>query len=83
MNDDLINSGSWPEMALLSLQFVKEATEEIDRGTRHMQNKNEVRPQLVNQLKQLVAAVQINVDHPRYRTGWGASDTQKKKAVLR
>ena len=27
--------------------------------------------------------VQINVDHPRYRTGWGASDTQKKKAVLR
>ena len=27
--------------------------------------------------------VQINVDHPKYRTGWGASDTQKKKAVLR
>ena len=39
-----------------SLQFVKEATEEIDRGTKHMKNKQEVRPQLVNQLKELVAA---------------------------
>ena len=27
--------------------------------------------------------VQINVDHPKYRTGWGASDTQKKKAAVR
>ena len=27
--------------------------------------------------------VQINVDHPKYRTGWGASDTQKRKAAVR
>jgi len=27
--------------------------------------------------------VQINVDHPRYRTGWGASDTQKKKGSIK
>ena len=27
--------------------------------------------------------VPINMDHPQYRTGWGASDTQKKKASAR